>query len=147
MQVALGKSCEEEIADNSHLLCKFIKGQVCLFFTDQDPKSVEGYFKEYKVRDFAKAGTKATFDVKLAKGTEALSVYSHALEPYFRKLGLPTKLNNQMIELLADTFVCKKGEVLNVEQCKLLKLLGHQMADFKLSPLVMRDKKGKIKQY
>ena len=69
------------------------------------------------------------------------------MEPYFRQLGLPTKLNMQKIELLADTFVCREGEELSVEQCKILKLLGHQMAKFSLKILIVREQKGKIKEY
>jgi mRNA turnover protein 4 len=68
--------------------------------------------------------------VFLQKGTEALKDYGHGMEPHFRQLGLATKLNMQKIELLADTFVCREGEELSVEQCKLLKLLGHKMATF-----------------
>jgi hypothetical protein len=37
------------------------------------------------------------------------------MEAYLRQLGLPTKLNMQKIELLADTYVCREGEELNVE--------------------------------
>lgn len=53
----------------------------------------------------------------------------------------------QKIELLADTYVCREGEELSVEQCKILKLLGHKMAKFNLKMLAMRDKKGKIKEF
>ena len=34
-----------------------------------------------------------------------------------------------------------------MEQCKILKLLGHQMANFSLKMLVARDQKGKFKEY
>ena len=53
----------------------------------------------------------------------------------------------QKIELLADTFVCREGEDLSVEQCKILKLLGHKMAQFHLKMLISRDGKGKIKEF
>ena len=59
------------------------------------------------MEDFANAGTKATYTVFLQKGTEALENFGHGLEPQFRQLGLPTKLNMQKIELLADTYVCR----------------------------------------
>ena len=66
------------------------------------------------------------------------------MEPLFRQLGLPTKLNMQKIELESDVFVCKDQQVLTVEQCKLLKLLGHKMGKFSLKVLMSRSQKGKI---
>lgn len=70
--------------------------------------------------------------------------HAHSMETQFRKLGLPTKLNFQKIELEQDVYVCKIGTVLSVEQAKLLKLLGHKMSKFTLKVLVHRSKKGKI---
>ena len=83
--------------------------------TNKSEKEVEKYLKEHNEPDFAKAGTKATFTVFLPKGTEALAAFGHGLEPQFRELGLPVKLNMQKIELLADTFVCREGDELSVE--------------------------------
>ena len=147
MQVALGRSVEEETADNAHLLSKYLRGQVCLLFTNKTEKEVKAFLEEHKAPDFARAGTKATFTVFLQKGTEALSTFGHGMEPYLRQLGLPTKLNMQKIDLLADTFVCREGEELSVEQCKILKIMGHQMGEFDLKLLVTREQKGKITEY
>jgi mRNA turnover protein 4 len=41
MSVALGRSPEEEHADNSHLLTKYLHGQVCLLFSNLDRENVE----------------------------------------------------------------------------------------------------------
>jgi len=68
------------------------------------------------------------------------------MEPYLRELGLPTKLNFAKIELLSDVYVCREGQVLNVEQAKILKLLGHKMAAFNLTLLCQRSKTGKFSQ-
>jgi hypothetical protein len=70
---------------------------------------------KYQEPDFAKGGTKATYTVFLEKGKEALTDYGHGLETYFRALGLPTRLNMQKIDLLADTYVCRQDEELTVE--------------------------------
>ena len=146
VQVALGRSAEEEPADNAHLLSKYMRGQVCLLFTNKTEKEIQAFLDEHHEPDYAKAGTKATYTVFLQKGVESLKDYGHGMEPYFRQLGLPTKLNMQKIELLADTFVCREGQELSVEQCKILKLLGHQMAQFSLKLLVAREQKGKVKE-
>ena len=147
MQVALGRSAEEEPADNAHVLSKYLRGQVCLLFTDKTEKEISQFIASSHEPDFAKAGTKATYTVFLQKGTAALEGYGHGMEPYLRQLGLPTKLNMQKIELLADTFVCREGDELTVEQCKILKLLGHQLAQFDLKMLISREKKGKLKEF
>lgn len=115
IQVALGRSPEEESADNTHLLSKYMRGQVCMLFTNKTQKEVQTFLDSNREPDFAKSGTKATFTVFLQKGVEALETYGHGMEAYFRQLGLPTKLNMQKIELLADTFVCREGDELSVD--------------------------------
>ena len=64
-------------------------------------------------------------------------------------LGLPTRLNFQKIELLSDVYICREGQTLNVEQCKLLKMLGHKMANFKLTLLCQRSqtKGGQFREF
>ena len=118
-----------------------------MLFSNQHTKKVESHFKDYEVTDFPKVGMKAAYTVFLPVGNKALESYSHALEPYFRKLGLPTKLSKQQIELLADTYVCKGDEDLTVEQCKLLKLLGHKMSKFSFQIVARREKSGKFVNY
>ena len=49
-----------------------------------------------------------------------------------RQLGLPTKLERGVITLTKDFVVCKEGDTLKPEQARILKLLGHQMAEFKI---------------
>ena len=49
-----------------------------------------------------------------------------------RQLGLPTKLDRGIITLTKDFLVCKGGDQLKPEQARILKLLGHQMAEFKI---------------
>ena len=128
-------------------MTKYVRGQVCVLFSNKGVKDIEEAFEKEKVEDFAQAGAKATFTVHLAKGTDALEGYAHSLEPYLKQLGLPTKLNFQKIELLSDVFVCREGQTLNVEQAKILKLLGHKMASFNLQLLCHRDSKGKFKEF
>ena len=117
IQVALGKSPETEIADNTHLLSKYMRGQVCLVLSNKTKDQLNKAFKEEaaSVEDFATAGTNATYTVHLKAGTDALDGYGHSMEPYLKQLGLPTKLNFQKIELLSDVYICREGQTLNVE--------------------------------
>ena len=109
IQVALGRNVEEEQTDNSHLLSKYMAGQVCLLTTNKEQEAVEKFLDEQEVEDFATAGCEATYTVHLKAGKEALDGYAHSMEPYLKQLGLPTRLNFQKIELLSDVFVCREG--------------------------------------
>ena len=117
IHVALGKSPETESADNLHLLSKYMTGQVCLVLSNKTKAELEKVFEQEaeSVEDFATAGTVASYTVHLKKGKEALDGYGHAMEPYLNKLGLPTKLDFQKIELLHDVYVCREGQTINVE--------------------------------
>ena len=88
---------------------------MCLLFTNLPEKDLNTFVTKHHEPDYAKAGFKATQTVFLNKGKDDLSTFGHGIEPYFRQLGLPTKLDMQKIELLADTYVCKEGEEISVE--------------------------------
>ena len=62
------------------------------------------------------------------------------MEPMFRKLGLPTTLKNGVIHIDKDMDICTEGEVLNAEQCKILKLFENKLVEFHLTPLGVWDK-------
>ena len=71
MQVALGKKPEDEPADNTHLLSRYMRGQVCLLLSNKGKEAIEKRFSEIEQsqEDFATAGTKAAYTVFLPKGT------------------------------------------------------------------------------
>ncbi|KAJ1637953.1 hypothetical protein T492DRAFT_900566 [Pavlovales sp. CCMP2436] len=58
---------------------------------------------------------------------------AHSIEPYLRKLGLPTKLDCGVVTLLKNHTVCTAGEKLSADQAKLLQLLDVKLAQFKVS--------------
>ena len=147
IQIALGKTPEDEYATNSSTLAKYLRGHVCLLTTNKSRSEAEKFFAEQDFEDFATAGTEAEYTVHLAKGLDTLDGYAHSLEPYLKQLGLPFKLNMQKLELLSDVYVCREGQTLNVEQCKILKLLGYKMGKFKLEMLAHRTEKGKFTEF
>ena len=83
MQVAMGKKPEDEPADNTHLLSKYMRGQVCLLLSNKGKEAIEKRFSEIEEQheDFATAGCKAAYTVFLKQGIEALEGYAHSLEP------------------------------------------------------------------
>ena len=54
------------------------------------------------------------------------------MEPQLRQLGLPTSLAKGVVTLVKDHVVCTEGDTLSSEQARVLKLLGHMQAEFRL---------------
>ncbi|CAG9761564.1 unnamed protein product [Ceutorhynchus assimilis] len=128
--IGLGRTKEEEAEEGLHELSECLKGQCGLLFTDCTKKEVADWFQDYSVEEFARSGFKATQTVILNEGP--LKQFSHAIEPYLRQLGMPTKLDRGIVTLIKDYEVCKEGGVLSPEQAKILELLEHKLATFKL---------------
>ena len=81
IQVALGKTPEDEHADNTHLLSKYMRGQVALLLTNKGKEELEKHLAENEgVEDFATAGTKAAYTVFLQKGKEAFDGFTYSME-------------------------------------------------------------------
>ncbi|XP_026758954.2 mRNA turnover protein 4 homolog [Galleria mellonella] len=130
MAIALGKTKSDEIEDQLNLLSKKLKGQCGLLMTNRDVPDVLQWFKDFTESEYARSGFIATHDVILPSGP--LKDFSHTIEPHLRRLGLPTSLERGVIHLIKEYQVCKKGNALTPEQASILKLLGIQMADFKV---------------
>merc|ERR1711970_1027043 len=126
MMVALGKGPTEEYKDSLHKVCRYLKGEVGLLFTNKTKDEVQEYFIQFKEMDFARAGNKAQMDIVLDEGP--LEHFPHSMEPQLRQLGLPTALKKGVVTLLKDHGVCKEGDTLTPEQARILKLLGIEMA-------------------
>ena len=132
LSCALGRTPSEEHRDGLHQVGNALHGQgeSGLLFTDATRAEVQRVLKEAEVDEFARAGTIATEAVELAEGP--LPQFPHNMEPYLRKLGLPTRLENGVVTLRCNHSVCSAGATLSSDQAKLLQLLGVKMAKFKL---------------
>lgn len=130
MAIALGKTKSDEIEEQLNLLSKKLKGQCGLLMTNRNVPDVLQWFKDYRAAEYARSGFVATKDVVLPQGP--LKDFSHTIEPHLRRLGLPTSLERGVINLIKEYQICKKGSPLTPEQASILKLLGIQMAKFKI---------------
>jgi mRNA turnover protein 4 len=130
MALALGRTKEEEYKENLHQISQRLKGSVGLLFTNQPKDYVIDWFQRYCEMDYARSGNAATTTIVLDAGP--LEDLSHSMEPQLRQLGLPTALKKGVITLLQDYQVCSEGDILSPEQAKILKLLAHPMAEFRI---------------
>ncbi|KAJ4717004.1 Ribosome assembly factor mrt4 [Melia azedarach] len=130
MQVALGRSAADEIRPGLYKVSKLLRGDSGLFLTNIPKEEVESVFNKYEDYDFARTGSIATEKVELPEGP--LEQFTHEMEPFLRKQGMPVRLNKGVVELISDFVVCEEGKPLSPESARILRLLGIKMATFKL---------------
>ena len=132
LQIALGKSPEDEYSDNLRNVSKQIKESVGLLFTSKPKSEVEQFFANYSEPDFARAGFVATKEIFVTNEM----LFNHPVsmvEQQFRKQGLPVKIDNGKIVLQdgkTEHRLCKEGETLSPEKCKLLMHFGIKLSEF-----------------
>jgi len=131
MEVAIGKTPETEAKQNIHKLVQMISGECGLLFTNKTKDEVLKFFSEYNEEDYPRGGFVPEETIMLPQGP-LIGPFSHAQEPYLRKLGLPTQLQEGVINLTTDYCLCKAGQAITVEQAKLLKLMDMKMAKFRI---------------
>ncbi|XP_009791062.1 uncharacterized protein LOC107773865 [Nicotiana tabacum] len=131
MQVALGRSVSDEIRPGLHKISKLVRGDSGLCFTNLSKEEVQRLFNEFEEYDFARTGSAATEKVELQEGP--LDQFTHEMEPFLRKQGMPVRLNKGVVELVSDFVVCEEGKPLSPEAARILRLLGIKMATFRLN--------------
>lgn len=133
MQVALGRSKEEEYADDLARLSRDISGNTGLLFTNQSRADVLAYFAKLAFSDYPRSGFVATETVKIEQGP--LPQFIGSMVESLRGLGLPVDLKKGAIVLSRDHTICKEGQTLTPEQAKLLQHFDRKMAEFRLEML------------
>ncbi|CAN1825012.1 mRNA turnover protein 4 homolog [Linum perenne] len=118
MQVALGRSVADELRPGLCKVSKLLHGDAGLVCTNLFKEEVERLFCEYEDYDFARTGCKASEKVELNQGP--LEQFTHEMEPFLRKQGLPVRLNNGTVELISDFVVCEEGKPLSPESARIL---------------------------
>lgn len=130
IQISLGRSASDEIKPGLHKLSKFVRGGCGVFFTNLPTEEVIRLFNEYEEYDFARTGTIVTEKVDLKEGP--LDQFTHEMEPFLRKQGMPVRLNKGVVQLVSDYVVCEEGKPLSPEASRILRLLGTKLATFRL---------------
>lgn len=149
LQIALGKTPEDEYADNLRHVAKEItkNPNSGLLATSRPRSEVEEYFANFVEPDFARAGSVSPRDVFITN--EMLSNHPVSMvEQQFRKQGLPVKIDNGKIVLLdgvTEYKLCKEGETLSPEKCKALTHFGIKLSEFRVK-LVCRWSAGEFEK-
>jgi mRNA turnover protein 4 len=93
---------------------------------------VESYFTKWEEPDYARAGTVAPEEIIVTNGM--LAGFPVSMMEQFRKLGLPVEIKNGKILLTArdEWRLCKIGETLSAEKCRLLVHFDKKLAKFKV---------------
>jgi len=135
MALALGRNESEEYSDKLHRVSRLLRNQRGLLFTSQSVEKVLEFFKDHAETDYLRTGGIAEDTVRLEAGP--LSQFSHAIEPQLRQLGMPTELKKGIVHLTQNYTVCSEGDRLTSEQARILKLLDHKQAEFKLNMIAV----------
>jgi len=143
MAKALGKSPEDEYNSQLHKVSLCLRNQCGLLFTNEKKEDVLEYFTSMAQPDFARTGGVAQETVVLQEGPLPTE-FCHSMEPMLRTLGLPTTLTKGEVTLVKEHTVCTEGDVLSSEQARILKLLGHQQAEFRLKLVAMWSNDGRF---
>ncbi|WWD15951.1 hypothetical protein CI109_100375 [Kwoniella shandongensis] len=140
MAKALGLTPETEYQEGLANVAKRLRGQLGLFFTSHPVDETVEWFESWSKKEYARMGARATQEITLPEGP-ILTPYSetvlgdpfpHSMEPQLRALGLSTSLIRGVPSLNNPHLLCRQGEKLSSEKCRILKLLGVQMAEFRI---------------
>lgn len=136
LQIALGRTPEEEHADNLRHVAKLTSGSIGLLLTSQPNEEVEAYFLGLAEEDFARAGSVSSQSVVVSN--DMVATHPVSMVEQFRKLGMPVEVKNGRVALMGGKskhFVCKEGETLSAEACKILVHFGIRLAEFRVKLL------------
>mmetsp|Transcript_35633 Transcript_35633/g.78091 ORF Transcript_35633/g.78091 Transcript_35633/m.78091 type:complete len:225 (-) Transcript_35633:155-829(-) len=147
MQIALGKTPEDEHADNLRRVSKLTTGSVGLLATSKPRDEVEEYFANFVEEDFARAGSITPRTVKIT--ADMVATHPVSMTEQFRKLGMPVEVQNGKVALVGgktEYVACKKGQPLSAEACKILVHFGVKLSEFRVS-LVCRWSNGDFEMF
>ncbi|XP_047178649.1 mRNA turnover protein 4 homolog, partial [Vigna umbellata] len=109
---------EAPVSIHNLYLIFLLRGDAGMVFTNLSKEEVERLFKEFEEYDFARTGSLATEKVDLKEGT--LEQFTHEMEPFLRKQGMPVRLKKGVVELVSDFVVCEEGKSLSPEAARIL---------------------------
>jgi len=120
----------EDKFENIEKIAEDLIGLRGMLYTNRPKVEVMAFFKNFRMKDFARTGSIAEESIQLQKGL--LEDYPHSMLQRFQELNMPVELKNGKIYLTRDYVVCKEGDLLTPEQAKILKHLNYMISTFEL---------------
>eukprot|EP01083_Nonionella_stella_P240257 840077_1 len=114
-------------------MSKHVTGSVGLLMTSKSREEVVRYFAELAEEDFARAGSIAPKQIVVTN--EMMYNFPVSMVEQFRKLGMPIEVDTGKLVLIGNRkeyVVCKEGQELSVEACKILFQFGIKLSEFKV---------------
>jgi len=125
---------DDENAEDQKGLAAFggrIKQEIGLLMTNKEESVLRKEIDTYNEYDYCRAGMEAVCTVVVKEGK--LTQFAHSQEPYLRnELELPVKLDRGVVHMLRDQTLCRKGDILNAQQCRWLKYFEVKLAEFRM---------------
>jgi large subunit ribosomal protein LP0 len=102
------------------VLLSHVRGNVGLVFTTEDLKTVRDIVMSNRVEAPAKAGAIAPCDVRVPAGNTGMGPEKTS---FFQALGIATKIQKGMVEIISDIDLIKKGQKVGPSEATLLNML------------------------
>jgi mRNA turnover protein 4 len=130
MQLALGKSVEDEYSSNLRRVSSHLIGQCGIIMTSLKEAEIKALFEEEITPEFANAGFVPKDTIHVDEGP--LEGWPVSMIDQFRRLGLSVEVRDSQVNLLKGFDLCTKGKPITPEQAKLLTLFDKKLAIFRL---------------
>jgi large subunit ribosomal protein LP0 len=121
-------------------LYKLLKGNVAIIFTNGELTTVKEIMERHQREAPARAGVIAQCDVYIKAGSTGLDPKQTA---FFQQLNIGTKIVKSVIEIISDTKVCSKGDMVEPSHQVLLEKLHIRPFSYQLAAVSVIDN-GKI---
>lgn len=132
IRLAFGRDEASERLKNLAQFSDRIQQDIGLLMTNKTEKELRQQIDTYNEYDYARAGVKSIATVVIKAGK--LTQFAHSQEPYMRSdLELPVKLDRGIVHLLQDYKICNSGDILNAQQCRILKYFEVKLAEFRMN--------------
>jgi large subunit ribosomal protein LP0 len=117
-----------------------LNGNVAIIFTNGDFSTIKSIYEQHQREAPARAGQIAQCDVFIKPGSTGLDPKQTA---FFQQLNIPTKIVKSMIEIVSETKVVGKGDIVEPSHQVLLEKLHIKPFSYKLQAVSVIDH-GKI---
>ena len=141
LKLALNSLEDSPDFKNITMLSDFIEGShVAMVFSNLPVSSLKEKLENFNSIEFAQPQSVSPANIVLTKGDAVFKMLSTSNDAYLRTLGLDILVRNGKLLLESDFLLAKKGEKLNNQQCKILKLLGIKVGKVSTKVKAVYDK-------